>query len=157
MDAPQLTEHHARLAALVGSWRGTDTARMPDGTSARFAGRYEQHLDLGGWFLGVDYEQEADGAVRYRMRAVIGWSASESRYFMHWYDSYGGSSTELRGTWEGDTLVLAGPDALVGGLSRFAWRIAGDRFDLALDTSRDGGANWERRMDATYTRAAAPG
>ena len=155
MAAPRPSHPHDRLAALAGSWVGTDVAYLPDGSTARFGGRYDQRLDLDGWFLAVDYAQEADGAVRYRMRAVIGWLPAEERYFMHWYDSFGGSSTELRGEWEDDALVLIGPDPQEGGLTRFTWRVAGDRLTITLDAADEDGAGWARRLDADYTRAGA--
>lgn len=153
MDVPRPSQPHARLAELAGAWVGTDVAYLPDGSTARFGGRYDQRLDLDGWFLAVDYAQEADGAVRYRMRAVIGWLPAEERYFMHWYDSFGGSSTELRGEWQGDALVLIGPDPQEGGLTRFTWRVSGDRLTITLDAADEEGADWARRLDADYARA----
>ena len=152
MKPPALTAHHRKLELLAGRWHATETFTAPDRGDAPppTAGQYDMRVAVNGFALVVDYLQTgADG--RYLMHGVIRWDTAAGEYVLDWWDSLGGYGPALRGSWDGDTLVLEGPEPNSAGTTRFAWRVTGDRLDLSLALAPDG-ATWATVMTASYRR-----
>lgn len=145
---PAPTEHHLALARLEGLWRGLEPA--PDDGEAAI-GTYDNRFILGGFVMALDYTQMMGGHARYRMHSLIGWDSPSERYFFHWYDSLGGVGADIFGAFDGDQLILEGPDPVQGGRARFTWTLADDAHEIAIEFSRDR-ETWTRAMHAEYRR-----
>ena len=107
MEMPKLTDHHRKLEALAGSWFGEERIFPTpwDPTGGEAIGHFESRIDLDGWYLIADYEQEVGGKIVFRGHGVYGWSAANECYTMAWFDSMG-ETPPARGQWEGDTLMF---------------------------------------------------
>jgi len=72
---PKPGEHHAKLDALAGRWRGQErihpTAWDPVGGEAE--AESEGWMDLDGFCLIMDYTQRRNGKVSYRGHGIFGW------------------------------------------------------------------------------------
>jgi hypothetical protein len=152
MSGPRFpTEHHARLGRFVGRWRGEEQLSPspwdPIGGVAR--GRFESRLDLGGFFLLVDYSQERPSSATFYGHGVYGWDGEH--YTMHWFDSDGRDpGAPNPGVWDGDTLTFerSGPTP-----ARFVYTFVGpDAYRFTMSASLDGGATWTTYLDGTYTQ-----
>lgn len=152
MQLPTPTEHHEKLRAFAGTWRGNETLFPSPWNPERRAaiGRFASRIGVDGMFLITDYEEEREGAVVFRGHGVYGWDAARGRHTMFWFDSMGGSPIETLGAWDGDTLTFEtrGPH----GMARYVYELHGaDRFTFRILASRDGEA-WSPMMEGSYER-----
>ncbi len=154
MEMCKVTEHHAKLAALSGTWKGEEKLYPSpwDAKGGSAVGRIAARLDLDGFFLISDYVEERDGRVTYKGHGIYGWNDAEKCYTMHWFDSMGGSTAApARGKWEGNTLTFQ--QATPMGHSRYSYKLEGEGcYTFRIESSQDG-ASWTAFMEATYSRA----
>jgi uncharacterized protein DUF1579 len=153
MQMPTLQDQHRKLKALAGNWTGEEKLHPspwdPKGGPA--VGRVQSRLDLDGFFLVSDYQEERGGQVTYRGHGVFGWDPSEQCYTMHWFDSMGsGTSAPARGRWEGNKLSFEHKHPM--GHSRYTYALEGEgRYSFLLENSQDG-KQWASFMEGRYTR-----
>lgn len=154
MEMPKLTEQHKRYRALVGEWKGEENMHPspwdPKGGTA--TSLTKARLDLGDFFLIMDYEQTRDGQVTYRGHGVMGWDPRQKKYTMHWFDVMGGDpGPPAPGTWEGNRLCFQHQHHM--GHSRYTYEFQDDRtYTFKLEQSRDG-KSWSTFVDGTYKRS----
>ena len=89
-EMPKPSEHHRKLAAFEGTFRGEEKLHPspwgPGGAaSARVTGRFE----VDGLFLVQDYVEEKDGRAAFRGHSVFGWDDRQKTYAWYWFDSFG--------------------------------------------------------------------
>jgi hypothetical protein len=155
MEMPRPGPEHRRLATLAGDWTGEETLFPSpwDAKGGRAKARWHARIDLDGFFLVTDYEQERAGKVTYRGHGVHGFDPKERAYTMCWFDSMGPSSpAAVRGTWEGDTLAYEHRHPM--GWARYIYKMKeGDKhFTFRLEQSQDG-KQWVPFVEGTYTRS----
>jgi len=146
----KLTDEHRKLEALAGSWFGEETIFPtpwhPDGGEA--IGHFEARIDLDGFYLITDYEQEVAGKITFRGHGVYGWSPMRQCYTMHWFDTMG-ETPPAQGQWEGDALTFENQGEHG---ARYIYKINGpDNYTLRIEQSQDG-ETWEPFLEGTYTR-----
>jgi uncharacterized protein DUF1579 len=148
---PQATEQHRRLSALEGKWSGVEKLYpSPWGPGGAATGRMTSRVDVDGFFLVQDYEEEKDGRVVFRGHGVMGYDPQEQSYLWYWFDSMGSPPKPSRGNWEGDTLTFHSESPAQR--SRYTYRFENaDRYSFKIEGSRDG-VEWMPFMEATYTR-----
>lgn len=149
---PQPTEPHRKLAALEGTWSGTEKLYpSPWGPGGSATGRMTSRIAVDGFFLVQDYEEEKDGQVVFRGHGVMGYDAQQKSYGWYWFDSMGSlPASASRGSWEGDTLTFF--SEAPGQRSRYTFRLDGpDRYSFRIEGSRDG-TKWAPFMEASYSR-----
>ncbi|HEV8374818.1 MAG TPA: DUF1579 family protein [Candidatus Polarisedimenticolia bacterium] len=153
MEMPKVTEHHAKLKDLAGTWVAEEQISPspwdPEGGPA--VGKATARVDVDGFFLLMDYVQERGGKVSYRGHGVYGWDAKEKCYTMHWFDSFGMPLVgPARGTWEGNRLMFQNNTPM--GQGRYIYEFEGDgRYRFKIENSPDGN-NWTTFMEGRYTR-----
>jgi uncharacterized protein YodC (DUF2158 family) len=149
---PEPTDGHRRLEKLVGHWEGEETMHPsqwdPNGGSA--LGRNRNRLDLGGFAVVSDYEQERDGSVTFAGHGVYTYSPDSDEYTLHWFDCLGSPPEVFVGGFEGDVLKLGhgGPGMHARMTSDFS--IDGE-MRAKMEMSPDG-AEWQVLFEATYRR-----
>jgi len=152
---PALTEQHARLARLAGSWRGEEklfpSPWLPEGGTAD--AEVEAAVGLDGFFLIMDYTERRGDRVYYRGHGVFSYDAAAERYVQYWFDSVGSIvPAPATGTWDGDTLQFRSSGNGMEG--RYTYVFDGpDKYRFRIENSRDGGATWSTFMEARYRRA----
>jgi hypothetical protein len=114
MEKPVLTEEHRALERLAGTWTGPDAVKACPSAQAgaSFVGMIAARIDLDGFFLVLDYVQDADGRPVYRGHGVIGFDPVQKVYTLYWFDSASAQVAFGTGGWKGDALVIdfqAGP------------------------------------------------
>src|SRR5215472_2647983 len=133
-------EEHRKLENFVGKWIGEETLKPspwdPKGGKAK--ARLTSKLDLDGFFLITDYQQERDGKVSYRGHGVYGYDSNRKQYAMFWFDSMGMVGAEPAwGKWEGDTLTFESKSPM--GLGRYTFKFNSDgSHEFRIDNSQDG-------------------
>jgi len=152
MDMPKPTDHHGKLKKMVGQWQGKEVMQPsqwdPRGGTA--IGRTRSRLDLNGFAVISDYEQERDGAVPFSGHSVMTYEPKESSYVLHWFDCMGSPPEVFKGRFEGDLLTLAhgGP----GMHARMTYDLSNDRvMKTRMEMSTDG-KDWKTLFDGTYEK-----
>lgn len=153
MEMPKVNEHHKRLHALVGQWKGQEKIFPSpwNAQSSTTTSRSTARMDLGGFFLVMDYVQESNGQESFRGHGVYGWDPRQQKYTMHWFDVMGGDpGAPPLGTFEGNTLCFQHQHHC--GHSRYTYIIDGpDAYTFRLENSKDG-VNWTPFMEGKYQR-----
>ena len=142
------------LGLLAGEWEGEETiatTRWGEGGPAR--GRISARLDLGGRVLLMDYREERDGQPALQAHAVFTAGPGHDEYALYWFDSYGFVPAQpAPGHWDGERLVFLRSSPR--GQTRHTYALRDDAFELALESSFDGGVRWEPVMQGSYRRVA---
>jgi|GEM_PF-419290 len=141
------------LAALAGEWTGDEsiaTTRWGQGGPA--IGYANARFDLGGKVLLQDYREERDGKLALQVHAVFVAGQEPGEYALYWFDSYGfAPSQPAAGHWDGKRLVFLRTS--VRGQTRHSYDMVADGlYRLTLESSFDGGVNWELVMQGEYRR-----
>ena len=143
------------LAALAGEWIGDEliaTTRWGQGGPA--AGRIGARFDLGGRALLLDYRQERDGKLALQAHAVFVAGQEPGEFALYWFDSVGfAPSQPATGHWDGKRLVFLRTSSR--GQTRHIYEMVVEGvYRLTLESSFDGGVNWEQVMHAEYRRTS---
>lgn len=152
-EMPRPTAEHERLHRMVGSWIADETIHpSPWGPGGAAIGRATARVALDGLAVVTDYEQERDGRIGYRGHGVFGYDASESRWYMQWFDNMSPAPAQpVWGTWAGDTLTFE--MQMPGrGHNRYAYAFAGDGYTFTLSASKDG-QTWSTFSEGRFRRA----
>jgi hypothetical protein len=141
------------LAALAGEWTGDEliaTTRWGQGGPA--TGRSSARFELGGRALLQDYREERDGKPALQAHAVFVAGQEPGEYAMYWFDSYGFAPVQpATGHWDGKRLVFLRTSSR--GQTRHIYEMVVDGiYRLSLESSFDGGVNWEQVMQGEYRR-----
>ncbi len=110
-------------------------------------------MDLGGFYLFSDYEQERNGQVAYRGHGVFGYDPNQQKYTMHWFDSMGcDPGAPALGTWQGNKLVFVHAHHM--GHGRYTYEFPADgHYKFKMEHSQDG-ENWMPFLDGAYKRVS---
>lgn len=146
------------LAALAGEWVGDEliaTTRWGQGGPA--AARISARFDLGGKVLLQDYREERDGRPALQAHAVFLAGQEPGEYALYWFDSYGFTPAQpATGHWDGHRLVFLRSSSR--GQTRHIYELVVDGiYRLTLESSFDGGVNWEQVMQGEYRRIGDAG
>lgn len=146
------------LAAFAGEWTGDEliaTTRWGQGGPA--IGRVSTRFELGGKALLQDYREERDGKPALQAHAVFVAGQEPGEYAMYWFDSYGFvPSQPATGHWDGKRLVFLRTSSR--GQTRHIYELVVDGiYRLTLESSFDGGVNWEQVMQGEYRRSGEDG
>jgi hypothetical protein len=152
------TEGNDVLAALAGDWQGEEqiaTTRWGQGGAA--TAHASAHFDLGGRVLLQDYREERDGTATLEAHAVFMAGPEPGEYAMYWFDSCGYAPAQpALGHWDGSRLVFLRTSSR--GQTRHTYEVPGDgSYRLRLESSFDGGVNWEEVMRGEYHRVQHAG
>ena len=141
------------LASLAGEWVGEETiatTRWGQGGSA--VGRVHARFDLGGKVLLLDYREERDGKASLQAHAVFAMGQEPGEYALYWFDSYGFTPSQpATGHWDGTRLVFLRTSLRGQTRHIYEW-VTDGLYRLVLESSFDGGVNWERVMEGDYRR-----
>ena len=109
-------------------------------------------FDLGGRKLLQDYREERDGKPSLQAHAVFVAGVEPGEYALYWFDSYGFTPTQpALGHWDGSRLVFLRSSSR--GQTRHIYELSDDgSYRLTLESSFDGGVNWEKVMHGEYRR-----
>jgi hypothetical protein len=141
------------LAALAGEWMGEETiATTRWGQGGPAAARVHARFDLGGKVLLLDYREERDGKTSLQAHAVFAPGQEPGEYALYWFDSYGFTPSQpATGHWDGKRLVFLRTSLRGQTRHIYEWETDG-LYRLVLESSFDGGVNWERVMEGEYRR-----
>jgi len=152
MKMPEPTPGHARMAALAGNWEGEETMfpSQWDPVGGTATGRSNSRLDLGGFAVITDYEQERDGKITFTGHGVMTYDPKRETYVMYWVDCMGSPPEVFEGRFDGDVLAMGH-----GGPGMHA-RMTYDLTDPSclrswMEMSHDG-KTWNKLFEARYTR-----
>jgi hypothetical protein len=152
MDMPKPTDLHRKLEKMVGEWQGREVMHPsqwdPKGGTA--IGRTRNRLDLNGFAVISDYQQERDGAITFTGHGVMTYEPGGDHYSLYWFDCMGSPPEIFKGHFEGDVLTLAhgGP----GMHARMTYDLSGGRaMKTRMEMSPDG-KNWKTLFDGTYEK-----
>ena len=141
------------LAALAGEWVGDEsiaTTRWGKGGPAM--GRVHARFDLCGKVLLLDYREERDGKGALQAHAVFVAGQEPGEYALYWFDSYGFTPSQpATGHWDGKRLVFLRTSQRGQTRHIYEW-VEDGIYRLVLESSFDGGVNWERVMEGEYRR-----
>lgn len=153
MEMPKPTAEHQQLAKLAGNWVGEESI-LPspwDPKGGKATGRMQARMDLGGFYLIADYQQERNGQENFRGHGVYGWDPRGKCYTLHWFDCSGiEHGAPALGSWEGDTLTLQ-HDLRHLGYSRYVYNVGDGEYRMRIENSPDG-KQWTTFLDAVYRR-----
>jgi len=140
------------MEVLAGTWEGEETMHPsqwdPKGGTA--TGRTKYRLDLSGFALIGDYEQERNGKITFTGHGVTTYDPKRDLYVMHWFDCMGSPPEVFEGQFEGDQLILAhgGP----GMHARMTYDLAAPgKLKSWMEMSPDG-VDWKTLFESKYTR-----
>jgi hypothetical protein len=141
------------LAALAGEWTSDEliaTTRWGQGGPA--TGQISARFELGGKALMLDYRQERDGQSSLQAHAVFASGQEPGEYALYWFDSYGFTPSQpATGHWDGQRLIFLRSSPR--GQTRHIYEMVVDGiYRLTLESSFDGGVNWEQVMQGEYRR-----
>lgn len=152
MEMPKPTAGHKRMEVLAGTWEGEETMHPsqwdPKGGTA--VGRTKSKLDLSGFAVIGDYEQERDGKVTFAGHSVTTYDPKRDLYVMHWFDCMGSPPEVFEGNFEGDKLILAhgGP----GMHARMTYDLGTPgEMKTMMEMSPDG-ADWKTLFESRYRK-----
>jgi len=147
-------EHHKKLQALAGQWKGDEIMHPSpwNPESARATSKANAKMGLGGFFLIMEYEQFRNGQSSYSGHGVFGWDQAQGKYTMHWFDVMGmDPGAPALGTWEGNKLQFVKAHPMGHGRYTYEFKPDGS-YTFRLENSQDGN-NWMAFIDATFQRA----
>jgi hypothetical protein len=146
-------QDHDVLAALAGEWKSDETiATTRWGQGGPALGYVSARFDLGGKALLLDYHQERDGKLALQAHAVFVAGLEPGEYALYWFDSYGFvPSQPAAGHWDGKRLVFLRTSSRGQTRHGYEWVTEGV-YRLTLESSFDGGVNWEMVMQGEYRR-----
>ncbi|HLX09833.1 MAG TPA: hypothetical protein VKY89_18400 [Thermoanaerobaculia bacterium] len=100
---------------FAGDWQCTGTGYMA-GKGHPTTAKVHMAWDLGGYFMGLRYEESKSAANPMPVSAVEHWGFSEERKMLiaGQLDSMGGYGTRASGGWQGDTLTWVGETHMMG-------------------------------------------
>ncbi|GLQ97312.1 DUF1579 family protein [Dyella mobilis] len=141
------------LAALAGEWTGDEliaTTRWGQGGPA--TSRVSARFSLDGKALLLDYSEEREGKPALQAHAVFVAGQEPGEYALYWFDSYGFTPAQpAQGHWDGKRLVFLRTSPR--GQTRHLYEMVVDGiYRLTLESSFDGGVNWEPVMQGEYRR-----
>ena len=141
------------LAALAGEWIGDEqiaTTRWGQGGPAM--AWMNARFDLGGKVLLLDYQEKRDSKPALQAHAVFVAGVEPGEYALYWFDSYGFAPKQpALGHWDGSRLVFLRTSSR--GQTRHIYELSGgDSYRLTLESSFDGGVNWEQVVHGEYRR-----
>jgi hypothetical protein len=147
-------EGNGVLAVFAGEWLGDEqiaTTRWGQGGPA--TSKVSARFELGGKALLQDYRGERDGKTSLEAHAIFVAGAEPGEYALYWFDSYGFTPAHpALGHWDGTQLVFLRVSPR--GQTRHIYKpMDDDGYQLTLESSFDGGVNWERVMHGNYRRA----
>ncbi len=151
---PRPNEHHQKLHRLAGTYVGEETLHpSPWSPGGSATGRNVGRVDLDGFFVIQDYQQERNGQVTFRGHGLFGWDDRARSYLWYWVDSMGEMpAAPARGQWTGDTLVFQQSQG--DRHTRYTYVFADDEsYRFKIESSNDGGRSFSAFMEATYRRA----
>lgn len=143
----------ATLGFLVGRWTGEEqiaTTRWGPGgpATAEVAAR----LEFGGKGVVIDYRETRDGKPALQAHAVITAGPEHDQFHLFWFDSYGFvPSAPAPGHWDGQRLTFLRSSPRGQTRHVYAPRADGS-YTLSLESSFDGGVQWEAVMSGRYRR-----
>ena len=137
---PELGPTHDRLAALAGTWHGTERlAPSPWSEGGSASAEYTFAVAAGGFALVQDYRSDT-GLTGHGV-----FSAAGDEVLWHWFDSIGHPpEVPARGGFEGEALVLTRSSPR--GTNRTTFTRRGDALEQRVEL--DG----ETLVEAVYTR-----
>ena len=152
MEMPKPSEAHQKLALLAGNWTGKETIPPcpwdPKGGVA--VGRCDNRVSVDGFILVHDYEQQRDGAARFRGHGVFAYDAEAKTYVLHWWDSMGVAPNVFKGDFQGNLLQMTCVDRQ--GHSRVTWEVRdATHYFFRMEMYQDG-KDWMTLMEGDYTR-----
>lgn len=141
------------LGFLIGRWSGEEqiaTTRWGEGGPA--SAEVDAHMAVGGKVLVLEYREQRDGKPALQAHAVIAPGPEYDRFELFWFDNYGFvPSAPAPGHWGGRRLVFLRSSPR--GQTRHVYAPQDDgSYTLALESSFDGGVQWEAVMSGTYRR-----
>jgi hypothetical protein len=150
---PKLTEEHRKLEKFAGTWTGEETIQPspwdPKGGKAK--SKQTARMDLDGFWVIIDYQQEREGKVSYRGHGVYGYDPNRKQYAMFWFDSIGMVGAEPAwGKWEGDTLTFESKSPMGWGRYTYKFKTDGSQ-EFRIDNSPDG-KNWKPFLEGKYRK-----
>ena len=153
MNSSKPDEQHRRLNAFAGEWVGNvkipPNPQLPEGAIVK--SHIRSRIELGGWFLLSEYEQEWSDGRKYSARGVLGWDTRQERYAFYWFDSDGwDAGCPALGSWESDALRLQQKTYM--GHNRLTFLFTGeDAYSLKMEYSEDG-ENWSAVFEESFKR-----
>ena len=155
LEMPKPGAEHKKMEQLAGSWVGEETLHPSpwDPKGGKATGRVRARIELGGFHLITDYEQERGGAVNFRGHGVLSYDPRGRCYTMHWFDVMGfDPGPPAYGTWEGETLQFQ--HSHHKGHSRYTYVFEKDGlYTLKIEMSPDG-KSWMPFLTGNYTRVS---
>lgn len=147
------SEYHAKLSKLAGSYEADEKIHPgpsdPKGGSAK--GRMTARLDLGGFWLLMDYEQQREGQVGFRGHGIFGYDPDRRQYCLFWVSSVSPVTDPMWGQYEGNTLIFQSQNPKVG-WNRCSYHFNTDHsHDLKIERSQDG-VDWTPMLEGHYRR-----
>jgi hypothetical protein len=141
------------LAALAGEWVGEETiATTRWGQGGPAVAHVHARFDLGEKVLLLDYREERDGKTSLQAHAVFAPGQEPGEYALYWFDSYGFTPSQpATGHWDGKRLMFLRTSLRGQTRHIYEWETDG-LYRLVLESSFDGGVNWERVMEGEYRR-----
>ena len=156
MEMPRPTEAHRKFEKLAGNWTGEEIMHPspwdPKGGTA--VGRTRNRIDLGGFVVIVDYEQEREGQITFSGHGVYTYDQKEQCIVLYWFDCMGMQPNMFKGNFEGDVLNLVSDESTEGGprFSRLTYNLGTPgTMTYRMELSEDGEA-WKVFLDAAYAR-----
>lgn len=141
------------LEGLVGEWVGDETiATSRWGQGGPATGHVDARFGLGGKALLLDYRETRDGKPALQAHAVFVAGQEPGEYALYWFDSYGFAPAQpATGHWDGKRLVFLRTSQRGQTRHIYEW-ITDGAYRLVLESSFDGGVNWERVVEGEYRR-----
>lgn len=150
-NAPQITSHHRSLEKLFGQWQGKETVRMSaDAAPVDATARLDIRSAVQGFFVELDWVEEAGGKVVMEGHGVIGWDPKAKEHTLHWFDSYGTPPRTVNtGNWDGNTLTFVTRTETHEGRTSLT-AVSDTELAFAVEMKVDGA--WLRFVDGAYRR-----
>lgn len=155
MQIPKSGEAHRSFEKLEGKWMGEETydpsPLEPKGAHCMVSLDFRRDID--GFYLIGDYAEKpaSDRPEGLRGHWVIGFSAKEKTYTLHWFDNFGiPPEAPSKGVWKGDTIVFENHGE--GHHGRTIFEVAGkDALVFRVEMSTDG-TKWAHVLEAKLKR-----
>lgn len=153
MQMPTPNDQHTRLARLAGAWQGTEKMYPSqwDPAGGEATGTTRSRVDLNGFAVIADYQQQRGGQVTFSGHGVYTIDPKTNEVVLHWFDSIGQGAEIFRGGWQGDRLTLTSRSAMGHARLSYDFGTPG-QLNSAMDMSPDG-KQWSRLFDGVYRAA----
>src|SRR5581483_5900986 len=114
--------------------------------------RVDARFGRGGKGLLLAYREVRARHVSLQAHAVFAAGQEPGEYALYWFDSYGFTPSQpATGHWDGKRLVFLRTSLRGQTRHIYEWETQG-LYRLVLESSFDGGVNWERVMEGDYRR-----